>query len=70
MRTAFKEELQASVAELLYNEPLRIPGELLAASPTTEDVSELITQLRRHFEHLRPVPANLHASPLSSSTRI
>jgi hypothetical protein len=27
-RTAFKEDLQASVAELVYGEPLRIPGEL------------------------------------------
>ena len=63
MRTSFKEDLQASVAELVYREPLRIPGELLAASPTTGDPSELITQLRRHFEQLRPVPASRHASP-------
>ena len=63
MRTSFKEDLQASVAELVYGEPLRVPGELLAASPTTRDPSELITQLRRHFEQLRPVPAARHASP-------
>ena len=62
MRTSFKEDLQASVAELVYREPLRIPGELLAASPTTGDPSELITQLCRHFEQLRPVPAARHAS--------
>jgi hypothetical protein len=42
MRTAFKENLQASVAQLVYGEPLRIPGELLSAAPTTEDPSELI----------------------------
>ena len=36
MRTAFK-DLQASVSELVYGEPLRIPGELLAAPPTTGD---------------------------------
>lgn len=63
MRTAFKEDLQASVAELVYGEPLRIPGEFLAASPSTRDPSELITQLRHHFEQLRPVPAARHASP-------
>jgi hypothetical protein len=62
IRTAFKEDLQASMAELVYGEPLRIPGELLAASPTTGDPSELITQLR-HFEQLRPVPASRHSSP-------
>ena len=63
MRTAFKEDLQASVSELLYGEPLRIPGELLAAPPTNGDPSELITQFRRHFEQLRPVPAARHAFP-------
>jgi hypothetical protein len=30
IHTAFKEDLQASVAELVYSEPPRIPGELLA----------------------------------------
>ena len=63
MRTAFKEDLQASVAELVYGEPLRIPGELLAASCTTGDPLEVIAQLRSHFERLRPVPASRHASP-------
>ena len=77
MHTAFKEDLQASVAELVYGEPLRIPGELVAASSNTGDPSELIIQLRRHFEQLRPVPAARHASPavfihkdLADSTRL
>jgi len=55
MRTAFKEDMQASVDELVYGEPLRIPGELLAAAPTPRDPPELITRLRRHFERLRRV---------------
>jgi hypothetical protein len=63
MRTAFKADLQASAAELVYGEPLSIPGEQLAASPSTGDPSELITQLRHHCEQLRPVPATRHTSP-------
>ena len=63
MRTAFKEDLQAFVSEFVYGEPLRISGELLAAPSTAGDPSELITQLRSHFEQLRPVPAARHASP-------
>jgi hypothetical protein len=43
-RTAFKDNQQASVAELIYGEPLRIPGKLLA-SPTSKNPSELITHL-------------------------
>jgi transposase InsO family protein len=34
IRTAFKEDLQASVAELVYGKPLTIPGELLTRVPT------------------------------------
>jgi hypothetical protein len=36
IRLSFKEDLQASVAELVYGEPLRIPGELL--TPTADSV--------------------------------
>ena len=77
MRTAFKLDLQASVAELVYGEPLRIPGKLVAESPTAGDPLELIIQLHHHFEQLRPVPAVRHASPavfvhkgLADSTQI
>ncbi|XP_023723927.1 uncharacterized protein LOC111873434 [Cryptotermes secundus] len=60
---AFKEDLQASVAELVYGEPLRVPGVLL--TPTTEpaDPAQLITELRQHMARLRPIPASRHASP-------
>jgi hypothetical protein len=63
VRTSFKEDLQASIAELVYGEPLRIPGEFL--TPTTDPVepTHIITQLRRHMARLRPVPATRHSSP-------
>jgi hypothetical protein len=54
IRTTFKEDLQASVAELVYGEPLRIPGELLA--PAADPV-DLITEVRQHMTRLRPIPA-------------
>jgi hypothetical protein len=63
IRTAHKEDLQASVAELVYGKPLRIPGELL--TPTAEQVNpaHLITELRQHMARLRPVPEARHTSP-------
>jgi hypothetical protein len=61
--TAFKEDLQASVAELVYGEPLRIPGELLTPSTNPVDPALLITELRQHMARLRPVLAARHASP-------
>jgi cleavage and polyadenylation specificity factor subunit 1 len=63
IRTAYEEDLQASVAELVYGEPLRIPGELL--TPTAEPVypAQLTTELRQHVARLRAVPAGRHTSP-------
>jgi hypothetical protein len=66
IRTAFKEDLQASVAELVYGEPLRIPGELLTPSANPVDPALLITELRQHMARLRPVPAACHTSPATS----
>jgi hypothetical protein len=63
IRTAFKEDLQASVAELVYGEPLRIPGELLAPSAEPVDPAQLTADLRQHMARLRPVPAARHTSP-------
>jgi cleavage and polyadenylation specificity factor subunit 1 len=63
IRTDFKEDLQASVDDLVYGEPLRIPGELLTPSANPVDPPLLITELRQHMARLRPVPAACHASP-------
>jgi cleavage and polyadenylation specificity factor subunit 1 len=62
IHTSFKADLQASVAELVYGEPLSIPGELLTPTADPVEPSHLITQLHRHMAHLRPVPAAHHAS--------
>jgi hypothetical protein len=61
IRMPFKKNVQASVAELVYGEPLRIPGELLAPAADPVDPAHLITELRRYMARLRPVPATRHA---------
>jgi cleavage and polyadenylation specificity factor subunit 1 len=63
IRTSYKTDLQASVAEIVYGEPLRIPRELLTPTADPVEPAHLITQLRRHMARLRPVPAVRHASP-------
>jgi cleavage and polyadenylation specificity factor subunit 1 len=63
IRTAYKEDLQASVAELVYGEPPRIPGELLTPTAEPVDPAHLITELRQHMARLRPIPAARHTSP-------
>jgi cleavage and polyadenylation specificity factor subunit 1 len=63
IRTSFKEDLQASVAELVYVETFRISGELLTPSANPVDPALLITELCQHMACLRPVLAARHASP-------
>jgi transposase InsO family protein len=63
IRTAYKEDQQASVAELVYGEPLRIPGELLTPTAEPVDPAHLITELRQVMARLRSVPAARHTSP-------
>jgi hypothetical protein len=63
IRAAFKEDLQASVAELVQGEPLRIPGEMLCPTTDIMEPQQIIHQLRLKMEQLRKVPATRHASP-------
>jgi cleavage and polyadenylation specificity factor subunit 1 len=63
INTAFKEDLQASVAELIYGKPLRIPSKLLTLTADPVDPAHLITELCQHMAHLGPVLAARHASP-------
>jgi hypothetical protein len=49
IRSSFKADLQASSAELVYGEPLRIPGEFLTQIAHTVEPAHLITHLRQHM---------------------
>jgi cleavage and polyadenylation specificity factor subunit 1 len=63
IRSSFIEDLPASSAELVYGEPLRIPGEILTPTTRPIDPALFITQLRQHRAHLCPIPAARHARP-------
>lgn len=54
IRSQYKEDLQATSAELLYGENLKLPGEFFQNS-TDNDSSEFTTRLRSHFQALQPV---------------
>ncbi|KAG6458433.1 hypothetical protein O3G_MSEX010849 [Manduca sexta] len=61
VRTAYKDELKASSAELVYGEPLRLPGEFFQnTDPHSTDVSEFSTRLRQFASKLQPAPAARH----------
>lgn len=57
IRSAIKEDLNATAAEMLYGQPLRTPGEFRTSrTPQGEDMSSaiFIKELRKQFQRLRP----------------
>ncbi|GBP96177.1 hypothetical protein EVAR_46830_1 [Eumeta japonica] len=61
VRSAYKDDLKASCAELVYGETLRLPGEFISPSPTKiTDVSDYIARLRSFVRKLQPSPASRH----------
>ena len=62
VRSAWKEDVQASAAELVYGEPLRLPGQFLSPSDdhTTADMTQLATRLRSHMAKLTPKSTTWH----------
>lgn len=64
MRSAWKEDLQTSAAELVYGEPLCLPGQFLSSANnfTSDDVTQYATRLRAHVQKLVPRPTSWHSS--------
>ncbi|GBL97887.1 Transposon Ty3-I Gag-Pol polyprotein [Araneus ventricosus] len=62
IRTAFKEDINASSAELVYGSNLRLPGQFLQDNRVKTEPSEFLRLLRQHFRDLRPVAASSHSS--------
>ncbi|XP_055542837.1 uncharacterized protein LOC129728424 [Wyeomyia smithii] len=63
MRTALKEDLNASVAEATYGTTLRLPGEFFSETTSKAIVPEFVTQLKKQMTSLRPTPTSNHAKP-------
>lgn len=62
MRSGFKSDIQASPAELLYGETLRLPGEFFhhTKSSNFNDVTDFTDRLRIIINSIRPQPASRH----------
>lgn len=66
IRSAFKEDLQTSSAELVYGEPLRLPGEMITPSTIKDkpiNPSSFVHRLRSYMAKLQPTPASRHSRP-------
>lgn len=61
IRAAWKEDIKATPAEMIYSEPIRLPGEFLTDSRTRSvDGETFVTRLREHFRGIRPLPGTRH----------
>lgn len=61
IRSAWKHDLQASAAELLYGEPLRLPNEFLNVNvEPIVDVSDYVSRVRTFAQKIRPTPTSRH----------
>lgn len=59
-RSALREDLQASTAELVYGKTLRLPGEFFEATPHEASPQQLVEELKEHFSNIRPTPTTSH----------
>lgn len=60
LRTCYKEDIQASTAELLYGKTLRIPGELFDHEEMPNDPQYFVEPFRRMMQQIRPTPTAHH----------
>lgn len=63
IRSAIKEDLNTSSAELVYGEPLRLPGEFFGhGQPAhTTDITEFTARMKAFAEKIQPVPTQHHS---------
>ena len=65
IRSALKEDLKCSTAEMVYGQTLRIPGELFVPSdtPVLTDTSDFVVKLRDTMQSLIPTDTRKSAQP-------
>lgn len=62
IRSAWKEDIKSSAAELVYGEPLRLPGQFFTPSSEPVDVTDFASRLRNHMSRLSPQPTAWHSN--------
>lgn len=57
----YKEDIGSTMAELVYGETIRIPGEFFETCKQ-QSTTEFVQELRRSFDRIRPVPTSSHST--------
>ena len=66
LRTAYKEDIKASAAEMLYGTTLRLPGEFFPNIDEPTDPYTFVTKFREHMQKVRAKPAAHHSNSKSA----
>ncbi|XP_076660085.1 uncharacterized protein LOC143363375 [Halictus rubicundus] len=61
IRTAHKEDLKTSSAEMVYGSGIRLPGEFFVTG-REDSQSDFVSRLRQRFRKLKPSPATHHGT--------
>lgn len=64
LRSAYREELKCSTAELVYGQPLRLPGEFFDPPTSSLDRTDFAQELHQYFSRMRAPKTNHHSKPL------
>lgn len=62
VRSAWKEDLKSTSADLVYGESLRLPGEFLSPSSADCDYAIFVKELRNHFHNIGPTAGSRHGN--------
>ena len=60
IRSSYKEDILATIAEMVYGSPLRLPGEFFRESEPNIQQVDFLLLLKKHAKKLRPVPTSKH----------
>lgn len=62
IRTALKQDIGCSAAEMVYGQTLRLPGEFFSPSPDAIDPHSFLSRLKSDMARLRPTQTRHHIS--------
>lgn len=63
LRSAYREDLKCSAADLVYGQPLRLPGEFFDPPASNVDRSDFAKALHQYFSNLRAPRTHHHSKP-------
>lgn len=58
--TVFKEVISVTIADLVYETSIRLPGDFFRLTATETFPQQFVLELKMYFRDLRPIPAFRH----------